>query len=404
MGDTGKQGSKNRNKMTGQTFEHSEQFLKRRKFLTVLPVIVVPFVTVVFWLLGGGSNISTNPVSAKTGLNTQLPDAKIKSQSALDKLSFYAMADRDSVKRNEQMRMDPNYSAVPVLTKPVGNSQRLNTSIGKRAEAEQTEESINQKISLLQKRISEPVPKKVKLEPADDERTVQSITHKESDPEMDAINNTLEKLLDVQHPERVKERLVEKKGIVYAVTTGKGVIDDSFFGRDGSARNTFFSSGDANDVSTAPGAIPAVVHGSQTMQSGFVVKLRLLKDVFVNGSKIEAGSFVFGRASFEDERMKVEISSIQFEKNLFPVALKVYDMDGIEGIYIPGSASREVVKQSGDQAIQSVGIVNMDPSLKAQAAAAGIGAAKSLLSKKVKQVRVTVKANYMVLLKDVNQK
>jgi hypothetical protein len=63
-----------------------------------------------------------------------------------------------------------------------------------------------------------------------------------------------------------------------------------------------------------------------------------------------------------------------------------------------------VVKQAGDQSLQSLGIVSMDQSLKAQAAAAGIGAAKSLLSKKVKQVRVTVKSNYIVLLKDVNAK
>ena len=44
----------------------------------------------------------------------------------------------------------------------------------------------------------------------------------------------------------------------------------------------------------------------------------------------------------------------------------------------------------------------MDPSLKAQAAAAGISAAKTLLSRKVKQVKVMVKAGYKVLLKDKN--
>jgi hypothetical protein len=47
-------------------------------------------------------------------------------------------------------------------------------------------------------------------------------------------------------------------------------------------------------------------------------------------------------------------------------------------------------------------LTTMDPSLKAQATSAGIGAAKSLLSKKVKQVKVMVKAGYKVLLKDKN--
>ena len=368
--------------------KHSQQFLKRRKFLTVLPLIVLPFLTVVFWLLGGGSGVS-GAAPVKSGLNTQLPDAKIKSESALDKLSFYAMADKDSVKRSEQIRMDPNYGAA-AIQKPVG----------KRIVVDHTEEMINQKISLLQKRISEPAhvePRAVEVD-----NPVQ-LTPK-ADPEMEAINSTLEKLLDVQHPERVKERLVEKKGVVYAVTTSNDSTGDHFFGREAAKKAAFYSSDHSNDATSNPGVIPAVIHGSQSLQSGFVIKLRLLKDVYVKGSRIEAGSFVYGVTSFEEERMKVEISSIQFEKNLYPVALDVYDLDGIKGIYIPGSATREVVKQSGDQSLQSIGIVSMDPSLKAQATAAGIGAAKSLLSRKVKQVRVTVKANYMVLLKDANQK
>jgi hypothetical protein len=42
---------------------------------------------------------------------------------------------------------------------------------------------------------------------------------------------------------------------------------------------------------------------------------------------------------------------------------------------------------------------SVDPSFKAQAAAAGISAAKGLLSRKVKQVKVLVKEGYRVLLK-----
>jgi len=44
----------------------------------------------------------------------------------------------------------------------------------------------------------------------------------------------------------------------------------------------------------------------------------------------------------------------------------------------------------------------MNQSLKAQATNAGIQAAKGLFSKKIKLVRVTVKAGYKILLKDDN--
>ena len=76
------------------------------------------------------------------------------------------------------------------------------------------------------------------------------------------------------------------------------------------------------------------------------------------------------------------------------------DLDGIAGIYIPGAITRDVAKQSTDQAIQSIRLASLDPSVGAQAASAGIQAAKSLIGRKVKLVKVTVKAGYRVLLRD----
>jgi hypothetical protein len=95
---------------------------------------------------------------------------------------------------------------------------------------------------------------------------------------------------------------------------------------------------------------------------------------------------------------------VRYGQNIFPVSLSVYDMDGLAGIYIPGAITRDVAKQTGDEAIQGIGLTTLDPSLGAQAASAGIQAAKTLISKKVKLVRVVVKAGYQVLLKDDNQK
>jgi hypothetical protein len=58
------------------------------------------------------------------------------------------------------------------------------------------------------------------------------------------------------------------------------------------------------------------------------------------------------------------------------------------------------VKQSSDNALQDIGMMSVDPSLTEQAASAGISAAKTIFSKKVKLVKVTVKAGYQVLLKN----
>jgi len=384
--------------------EHSQQFLKQRRFLTVLPLIVLPFLILLFWLLGGGTVAQAKSIAKTGGLNTQLPDANLKNQSALDKLSFYAMADRDSVKRDEQLRMDPNYK------QEVHTNEKLKPN-----SSDESDYLLNQKIARLQRQVDQPdyVEKPIKkpvVESSEDinrlQTMMQSLNQKRSDPEIDALNGTLDKLLEIQNPGRAKkETTSDKRNKVFAVTSNGLNSERSYFGTASIKNaNTFLADGDEPKDSAKAGVIIAVVHSEQTLLAGSVMKLRLLQDVFVNGEKIPIGSFVFGYSSIDNERLKVTVSSIQFQNRLYPVSLTVFDMDGLEGINIPGSAGREVIKQSADQGIQSVGGLTFDPSLKAQAAAAGVNAAKSLLGKKVKQVRVTVKAGYKVLLKDENEK
>jgi conjugative transposon TraM protein len=147
-------------------------------------------------------------------------------------------------------------------------------------------------------------------------------------------------------------------------------------------------------------AIEAVVHENQILVNGAVVKLRLVNDVYIAGSLIPKDGFVFGVASLNGERLEIEINSIRSGNSLYPVKLEVFDMDGLPGIYIPGAITRDVAKQSADNSLQLMELSTMDPSLKAQAASAGINAAKNLLSKKTKLIKVMVKAGYRVLLKD----
>lgn len=46
-----------------ETKAHSPQFRQQRKFYMVLPLLVLPFITFMFWALGGGkvSNTQAQP-------------------------------------------------------------------------------------------------------------------------------------------------------------------------------------------------------------------------------------------------------------------------------------------------------------------------------------------------------
>lgn len=415
---------------------HSPKFLRQRKMMLVLPLLVIPFVTMAFWALGGGqANAGNNLAQNKQGLNLQLPDANLKDDKNADKLAFYNEADADSLKREEHLRNDPYYkdslSAMQNLIIPdTGNLlattpsyNGLNYSPYKQS-TDANEQRIYKKIDEINKQINQPetattgsntsmqIPEGNEQFSNEVDRLQQMMMqmndNPQSDPEMDQLNGTLEKILDIQHPDRVKNKLKEKslknKEQVFIISkkTAKNyvsLLDTSKSNKQ--TENKFY--GIEKDLETEEqNTVEAVVHQTQTLVNGAVVKMRLLNDIYLNGSVVPKGNFVFGTAQLNDERLEININSIRNNNSLFQVKLEVFDMDGLPGIYIPGAISRDVAKQSADNSLQLMELTSMDPSFKAQAAATGINAAKSLLSKKVKQVKVLVKAGYKVLLRDKN--
>jgi conjugative transposon TraM protein len=216
--------------------------------------------------------------------------------------------------------------------------------------------------------------------------------------------------LYIQHPERVQEKLKQTseaaRGQVFAVSSKKDnsvTHLDTHHLRNG-AVNGFYSLIGTTAIEDSQNAIQAVIHETQTIVNGSTVKLRLLNDVFINDVHIPKDNFLYGIASLRGERLSIKINSVRYNNSLFPVELSVYDMDGLNGIYIPGAITRDVAKQSADRSMQTIGLASLDPSWQAQAAGAGIEAAKTLVSRKVKLVKVTVKAGYQVLLRDEKQK
>jgi len=244
------------------------------------------------------------------------------------------------------------------------------------------------------------------------EEMMQSMNNQndDSDPELKQLSGMLESILDIQHPDRVQEKLRKvsetQRGQVFVIDTK---TKDEYISTlqimhtnsvDGQSNgNAFYSL--TNPSSTAiQNAVAAVIHDTQTIVNGSTVKLRLLNPIFINGVKIPKDNFFFAVASLQGERLILKINSLRFENSLFPVDLSVYDMDGLNGIYIPGAINREVAKASADRSMQTLSVGTLDDSWGAQAAGAGIEAAKSLLSKKVKLIKVVVKAGYQVLLHD----
>ena len=426
----------------------TQKLIQRRRFIMVLPVLVMPFLTLLFWALGGGKGTAAHTTKDdKAGLLLELPDAQFKDDAkAWDKLSLYQQAQRDSLKFNEAKRNDP-YFRLPPLKSDQDTSKKsqagsINSSLGKKNHSlDENEERVNRKISELQKHISAiPEAGSVEVRKEDDrpvststplsndvERLESMMTMMQSgnqeDEEMKEINDVLTKILDIQHPERVKARLNESKAanenilstspamskdIVSFLDNGHGNFPiDSISSQILPANyslNGFYGLDELSEEQNESNAIQAVVYSTQTLIAGSVAKLVLQQDVNINGVIIPANQFVFGTCALNGERLTINVNSIRHGNSIFPVSLSVFDMDGLEGIYVPGAIARDAAKQTSDQTLQGLELNTLDPSLGVQAASAGIEAAKGFLSKKSKMIRVRVKAGHRVLLKDTNTK
>ena len=429
----------------------SAQFLRKRKFYLVLPLLALPFVTLAFWAMGGGKE-KIEDMKTSAGLNLQLPDAKLKDDKNFDKLSFYNQADKDSLKRIETLRNDPNYKPEPdtgmnvlqMITKSSDNSgytpeknSLITSPFSNNRGVDANEKKIYKKINELNQQINTPNETKSfsqnnSGQPNNNlneqftkqvdklQNMMQTMNDKqESDPEMEQLGGMLDKILDIQHPDRVnqiKEKSIKNRQQVFSVQTFLKTDNISLLqsGRKANdtvikrkpVHNNFYDLNLNNTLTnevTEEHAIEAVIHQTQTVMSGSTVKLRLIGDIYINGILIPKGNFIYGTASLENERLSININAIRYQNNLLPVALEVYDLDGLSGIHIPGSISRDVAKQSTEQSLQNIELTTLDPSLAVQAANTGIQAAKSLLAKKVKLIKVTLKAGYKILLKDNNK-
>ena len=392
----------------------SQKFLRQRKFLMVLPLLVLPFITMIFWSLGGGKGnaVQAAAVTSK-GLNTKLPDAHISENKAADKLSFYQQADKDSVLRKQQIQNDPYYKDVPESEKQMVKEQTVQQHsilLNNKNGVDANEEKVNEKLQQLQTIINQPQQQppssftsaKEQNNNGDInrlEKMMQTMKNDNNDDkEMQQLSGVMDKILDLQHPERMNEKLKEQslknKQQVFVVS-----LNDTVKHAKG-----FYSLEDNGSSEVHQNTIEAIVPETQTLVGGATVKLLLANDIYINGVLIPRNSFVYGTATLSNERLRINIASLRYKNNIIPVALEVYDIDGLQGIYIPGSINRDVAKESSNEAINALGLTTLDPSLAAQATGAGIQAAKTLLSKKVKQIKVTIKEGYKILLKDNNQK
>lgn len=434
--------------------QHSAKFLRQRNFFMVLPALVLPFLIFLLWTVGLiGELKGQGSDSPKTlGLNMDLPSAAPAKDSNWNKMKYYEQAAKDSVRLKSFLKSDPyrkmdislEKQRIAADTLLVRNRENSTPHFSydpypKDKLVDQNEERVYKKLAALNKELetasahdSQSIKKETRVKKdvnvnADVARleTMMKAMQEspEEDPELKQLNELLEKIMNVQHPERmedkIKQQSQENRRGVFAVERKKedniSVLErirgwnerlqDTGIKNEQTIVNNFYSLPEDNSDSNSSNAIPAVVHESQNIVTGSSIKMRLLEDVFIAGTLVKKDHFIWGTAKLDGERLQVNVSSIRSNNNILPVALSVYDHDGMPGIHVPDAITRNVAKRSAAQSVQNLGAINsLDQSLGAQLAGSGLQAAQNLFSKKARLAKVFIKAGYAVLLKDDNKK
>ena len=103
-----------------------------------------------------------------------------------------------------------------------------------------------------------------------------------------------------------------------------------------------------------PNLIKAIIDENIKAVDGSRLRLRLLDDIEINEVVVPKGSYIYATMSgFGSQRVKGNVKSILINDELIKVNLSLYDTDGLEGLYVPGSSFRETTKDVASGAMSN---------------------------------------------------
>ncbi len=155
--------------------------------------------------------------------------------------------------------------------------------------------------------------------------------------------------------------------------------------------------------SVGKNTIAAVIAGNQSVTNGQSVKLRTTEPMWIGNRLIPRNTTVVGAARLQDERLEIEITSVETNGSIYEVELKVYDSDGQEGINIPNSMESDALHEIGANMGSTMGSsINISTDAGAQIASdvgrGLINGVSQYLTKKMRTVKVHLKSGYRVML------
>ncbi len=413
-----------------QPKELNPEQIQRRKKLIVFPLMFAGFALVMYFIFMP----SKDDKQEQKGLNTDLPIPK--NEIIGDKKTAYEMEllsknrkdrkllslkdfglESDTVKNKTIVRSiqgsKPNKtpkSSIRSSADAYKNMNRDLNSFYNQPHKGSKEKELERKIEKLQAALDE---KNSNDNLVDEQLKVMEESYKMAAKYMPSMQGQAQKTLppNISLPNVPKNESRELHTVSKLSNQGSAsalsqtISDSAFMDRYSQPHNIGFHTAGLNeDEHIQKNTIKACVHNDQIIISGQNVKLRLLEPIKAGDLNIPRHEIIIGIASVQGERLNILVKSIEYSGKIIPVEMLVYDMDGQQGIFVPGSmernAAKEIVAGMGSSSGTSI-------SVNGQSAAGQLAVdmgrnimqgGSQYLSKRLQLVRIKLKAGHSLLL------
>lgn len=148
--------------------------------------------------------------------------------------------------------------------------------------------------------------------------------------------------------------------------------------------------------------IKAVIDENTKGYLGSRIRFRLLEDINVGKHKINKGTILYGQISgFAMQRVNLNVISILKDGNILPVNLSVFDMDGMQGLYVPASDFREMLREMGSNSVQGTQMDKGGESFFTSLFSSLFSSTSKTISNMIRQNKAKLKYNsYIYLIND----
>jgi conjugative transposon TraM protein len=168
-------------------------------------------------------------------------------------------------------------------------------------------------------------------------------------------------------------------------------------------RNLGFFTATAEISTQRKNTISACIHADQTLTDGESVRLRLLEPMRAGNTPVRENTVLSGCAKIQGERLQITVNSLEYNGNIIPVEMSVYDTDGQRGIFIPDTkevnAAKEIAANMGTNAGTSISLSSdAGEQFAADMGRSVIQGVSQFFSRKMREVKVNLKAGYRVFL------